>query len=468
MATLVENMVDFGVKLNFERLPAEVAHEMKRTLLDSIGCALGGLSIEKGEQAAQLARDMGGPPEARVIGTGDRVSAFAAVFANGELINALDYDAIISPPGHVQPYVIPVPLALAEKEGASGKSLVCALAAAHEVSARFGRAMADARDVGPDGKISFPSVTGYSSTVFGGALAAGMILGLDTEKMAYALGIAGHIAPAQSMTKWAKTLPPTSDKYLLAGWICQAELLAVLLAEHGYTGDIEVLEGDYGFWRYMGSARWTPEFFDSLGEEWWIPRTTVYKPFPCCGMTQTVLDCLYHIVEENQLQPEEIERVDTYLDPHGAVLPMWQNKEVASALEAQMSVPYAVSLAVHHVKIGPEWQDLDTINDKRIISFMDKVSAAPHPEYEKMILEDPASRVGKVDVVARGRIFSEERRYRIGSPATEETRMTDGELVDKFKRNAARVLPSEKIEKLSDMILRLEDIDNVSYLARMW
>ena len=60
------------------------------------------------------------------------------------------------------------------------------------------------------------------------------------------------------------------------------------------------------------------------------------------------------------------------------------------------------------------------------------------------------------------------RRAETTTSETEETRMTDGELVDKFKHNAARVLPSEKIEKLSDMILRLEDIDDVSYLARMW
>lgn len=469
MGKHVQKLVDFATRLCFEELPEDVVHESKRILLDSIGCALAGLNIDKGRIAVQIAKDLDSASEVKIIGTGDKVSVFSAIFANGELITALDYDALISPPGHVSPYVIPSPLAVAEKTRSSGKSLICALAAAHEVSARFGRAMADVRDVSPGGKISFPPVTGYSSAIFGGTLATSMLFGLTPEKMAHALGLAGHIAPAQAMAKWVRTLPATTDKYLMAGWIGQAELLAVLLAERGYKGDIEVLEGDYGFWRYMGSARWTPEaLVNKLGEEWWIPRVTIYKPYPHCRISQTVLDCLKHLIEGNQFEPEEIERVNAYCDPHGAVLPMWSNKDIRSPLDAQMSVPYGVSCVVHRIKNGPEWQDLDTLRNEKIISFMDRVTVQAHPEFEKAIKEDPASRIGKAEIIARGKKYSEERRYRKGSPATPQTRMTDEELVNKFKHNAARFLTPEGIEKLPNMILRLEDVDDISDLAQLW
>ena len=211
MTTLVEQIVAFADRLRFEDLPPPVVGESKRLLLDSIGCAIAALGIDKGH--------MGGAAEATIFGTGTKVSMSAAAFANGELINTLDYDALISPPGHVAPYVIPAILATAEKRGASGRDLVRALAVSHEISARFGKAMADVRDVPPGEKISFPAVSGYSSSIFGGTLGTAMLAGLDRARSASALGLAGHIAPTQTMGKSVLTMPATTDKYVLAGWI---------------------------------------------------------------------------------------------------------------------------------------------------------------------------------------------------------------------------------------------------------
>ena len=53
--------------------------------------------------------------QATILGTREKVSTVGAGFANGELMNALDFDAIL-PPGHVSPYVLPG--ALAVQEGA--------------------------------------------------------------------------------------------------------------------------------------------------------------------------------------------------------------------------------------------------------------------------------------------------------------------------------------------------------------
>jgi 2-methylcitrate dehydratase PrpD len=255
MTTIVHQLVDVADAVRFEDLPSAVVSEAKRLLLDSIGCAVAALGTDKGRMAVQVATAMGGAPEARIFGVDGSVSASAAAFANGELINTLDYDALISPPGHVTPYVLPAIFAFAETHRSSGRDLIRALAIAHEVSARFGQSMGDVRDVAPGEKISFPAITGYSSSIFGGALGTAMIAHLDRDQAASALGLAGHIAPAQSMGKWVRTMPASTDKYVMAGWISQAEILAVNLAKAGYRGDVEVLEGEFGFWRYMGSGR---------------------------------------------------------------------------------------------------------------------------------------------------------------------------------------------------------------------
>ncbi len=305
MATALEKIADFGVNLHFEDLPREVVHESKRMLLDSIGCALAGLSIDKGKIAVEAAKKMGGPGEATIIGTGDAVSCFAAAFANGELMNALDYDVCIIPGGHVAPGILPAMLALAEKGGASGKSLISAMAAGNEISARFGYCLGYHRDpehLAKAKSVGFAEVSGYASQIFG-ALGSGMLLGLDSEEMTNALGLVGNIVPVQAQTKFFRTPPPAGmQKYCLMGWMNNTILVSVLLASCGYKSDAAVLEGDYGFWRFVGSYKWDPaRLLDKLGTEWLMLPITVYKPYPACRCLHTAMGCLRHIIKENKL-----------------------------------------------------------------------------------------------------------------------------------------------------------------------
>ena len=64
-----------------------------------------------------------------------------------------------------------------------------------------------------------------------------------------------------------KNVPPTTAKYLLAGWVSQAEITAAYLVRAGHRGDISILDGDWGFWRYAGSSRWDADsVVAALGE----------------------------------------------------------------------------------------------------------------------------------------------------------------------------------------------------------
>ncbi|KQV15011.1 hypothetical protein ASC97_31460 [Rhizobium sp. Root1203] len=467
MGILVERLVSFAYGTAFDQLPGEVVSESRRLLLDSIGCALAAVSGEKGRRAIAVARTMTGPAEVTVFGTKEKMSAAAAVFANGELINALDYDSLITPPGHVVPYVLPAIIGTAELKNRTGRELITAVAIAHEVSARFGKAMGYYRDVKPGEKIDFPAVSGFSSTIFGGTLGAAMLHGLDRQAAADALGLAGHIAPVQTLGKWGRTLPGSDDKYLLSGWIGQAELLAVIMAEQGYRGDVSVLEGEHGFWRFIGAGGWKPDALtDRLGSSWVFPQNTIYKPWPHCRNSNTVLDCLQHILAENHLQPDEIEKIDTYWDSHTATLPLWTTKTIETFSDAQMSTAYAVSMVVHGVEIGPKWYEKETLQNARYLAFLEKVVLNPHPQFEEALLEDPQSRIGRVEVSARGRKFVEERKYRRGSPATPATRMSDDDLAGKFRQNAETVISPVAIDRAIEMLLNLQDVGDVSEMCR--
>ena len=62
MKSITQELLDFVMDTDFENLPEAVVHESKRIILDSMGCAVAGLSIDKGKISVALARRQGGPP----------------------------------------------------------------------------------------------------------------------------------------------------------------------------------------------------------------------------------------------------------------------------------------------------------------------------------------------------------------------------------------------------------------------
>ena len=65
--TLIE-LARFAATTEYADLPEPVVHEAKRTLLDSIGCALASASVDKGRMCIALSKRLGGAPESSILG----------------------------------------------------------------------------------------------------------------------------------------------------------------------------------------------------------------------------------------------------------------------------------------------------------------------------------------------------------------------------------------------------------------
>jgi hypothetical protein len=52
-----------------------------------------------------------------------------------------------------------------------------------------------------------------------------------------------------------------------------------------------------------------------------------------------------------------------------------------------------------------------------------------------------------------------------GDGFSEETRMSDEELQEKFRRNSYDVIDKAKIEKVIDMVFHIEDVSDITDLA---
>jgi len=466
MPTIVEQLAAFA-QVRYEDLPNHVVHESKRLLLDSIGAALAAIDSPKGRIGIEYGRMTGASGCATVIGTGDRLNIFGAAFANAELINALDMDAIL-PPGHVTPYVLPGALAVAEERGLSGKELIRAIAVSHEISWRIGKAMDYLRDT-KDGKIAAPQVYGYSSTVFGATAAIGLLQGQSVERLAHALGIAGAISPVNAQMAWFDHAPSSTIKYLLGGTLTQAAMTAAHMALLGHRGDLEVMDDRaVGYPRFIGTSRWAPDAItQGLGADWRFPSEVSYKPYAHCRILHALADVLIDLIRSHNIRPEEIDGIKVWVE--GIVeRPIWLNRKITDVLDAQFSIAHGIAIAAHCPPSARAWQDPALVFSPSVMQLMEKVTHEVHPDYVKLLTSHGASRPAKVELHARGIVFVGEKRYPKGSPSPDlSSTMTDEELVSKFRANAKGVIADAQAEELATVAFKLETVVNFAMLMRL-
>jgi len=467
-ATVVQQLADFTYRTRFSDLPDAVVKETKRIVLDSIGCALAATGEPKSRAGFDYARLIGGSnDDATVIGAAERLSIFGAAFANGESINALDMDAVL-PPGHVTPYVLPPILAIGESLGLSGKDIIASVAISHEIPNRVGKAMDYLRDV-KNGKVDTPPVIGYSCSIFGAVAAIGKLRGLSSKVLADAVGIAANISPVNSHRAWVEHTPSTTIKYLHAGVLTQSAFTASYMAEFGHRGDWQILDdAEFGYARFIGSKRWEKsKITEQLGDVWYFPKEMSYKPYPHCRILHALLDALTEIVETNDIQPHEIERIHAWVEGM-CEKPIWWNRRIEHVQDAQFSIAHGLAMGAHRVKPGKAWQDPKLVFSDSVMQLMDKVDHIVHPRYAELVVENPASRPGYIEVYARGQKFVGERRYPRGSNSVSEAgiEFSDAEIIAKFSHNADGVIPAGNIDAIVEKVMALDAIDDVRSLMR--
>ena len=123
-------------------IPPAVRHEATRSLVNWLGCALGGSRHEAVTIALNALQPFAGPPQAGVIGRRERLDSLHAALINGMSAHVLDFDDT-----HLRTLMHPsVPvasslLALAERRPLSGEDFLHAFVLGVEVECRVANAI---------------------------------------------------------------------------------------------------------------------------------------------------------------------------------------------------------------------------------------------------------------------------------------------------------------------------------------
>ena len=179
MDRTTELLSSYASDLTYQDLGPDVVHQVKRTLIDTIGCAIGGFHSEPARIARDLAGNITSVVPSRILGTNDHSSADMAGFANGVMVRYLDCNDSYFSLGSGHPSDV-IPAALAGPPGADGPALITAIALAYEVFCRLSDKVV-ASELGWDQGIF---------SVIAAACAAGKTLDLDREQMGHAISLA--------------------------------------------------------------------------------------------------------------------------------------------------------------------------------------------------------------------------------------------------------------------------------------
>ena len=85
-----------SLTVSYDDIPAAELHQAKRLLFDTLGCALASRDCAAAQAVVASLDDLGGRPEATVLGTGERTSALNAILANGAIVRFLDLNDVQS------------------------------------------------------------------------------------------------------------------------------------------------------------------------------------------------------------------------------------------------------------------------------------------------------------------------------------------------------------------------------------
>jgi 2-methylcitrate dehydratase PrpD len=436
-----KQLAKYLVTCPIEDIPDDVRHEARRSMLNYLGCALGGSHETAVDAAIQALGPYSGPATASVLGRGERLDPLHASLMNGISSHVHDYDDT-TPKNYIHPSA-PVASALfayASHSTVSGQDFMHAFILGFEAECRIGNAVYPAHyDVGWH-------ITGTAG-VFGAAAGIGRLLGLSTQQMIWSLGLAATQAAGlrEMFGSMAKSFHP--------GRSAQNGYAAALLAEAGFTSGEHSIEAPRGFAAVQATEYDLSKVTAGLGVDYDL-RANTYKPFPCGIVNHPAIDGCIQLHDEHRWSAGKIKQVRLRVAP--LVKDLCNKQQITKGLEGKFSVYHGSAVGLVRGKAGIQEYTDEAVADPEIKRIREGATADADPA----ITEDQVHITVELTDGTTIEKFIEQSLGNIHKP------MTDRQLDDKFRRQAVRALPTDRVERAIELCWQIDTLDDVNELIR--
>ena len=425
-------------------LPEQVVVECKHRILDTFGAMVSGSRMRPGELAVKYVQELGGTPQASVIGARFRTTTVNAALANAMCAHSDetdDFEPVTK--AHPGSSVVPAALAMGEYEGRSGQDLIRAVALGYDLACRLLMAL------GPDlVRGSHRSAEGTAST-FGALGAAASLAQLDEQGMRYAISYSAQ--QVSGLWSWVKDKDHIEKAFDFAGMGARNGVTAVTMVQAGMTGVNDVLDGTNNLFIALSTDPKPEAMLDGLGSRFYVTETAI-KTYSVGYPIQSPLDAFLTLRKQYGLTPDNVRSIIVKIptDAEGIVGESAMPDVNCQHLVAVALVKGAVSFNDSH--------DVALMRDPRILAQRSKITVVP----DAALMDPAAPRGGIVQVTTTdGRTVEHFTRF---PPGTKENPLSTEAVSAKAHDLMAPVLGAARTEQLIDRINRLETLDNIRQL----
>lgn len=440
---------DFAADLRCDGLTSNATHTIRRILIDTLGCAMGGFDSAPATISRAVASRRTGTPAARILGSPIRSTPEAASFATAASIRYLDANDMYqgaAGAGHPSDMFGAI-IAAGDVAHATFGDIQLGMTIAYEV---FG-ALADkvyTRGLGWDqGVYIAPAV----------AAGAGKILGLTREQIGEAISIA---ATAYVPTRQSREGALAMWKGCATAAAAQGGLWAALLAGEGMTGPVAAYEGPRGIWEQV-----TGQFsLDTLpvDGQFTVERIS-HKRFPAEFHSQGPSAVIVEFRKQFELEDLEEVHVQIYNMAYGEIGSGPEKWDPQTRETADHSLPYLLAVAMRDGDITPASFTPERVADPALRPLMAKIRITENDEFTQRY---PAELNSQIDVRTKsGKQFSERLPYPRGHA---NNPLTDADIESKFRALSRAKIGEERCDKAIDLAWNLQANDCISPLLDLF
>ncbi|NVK20581.1 MAG: MmgE/PrpD family protein [Methylocystaceae bacterium] len=440
-----ENLIYFTKQLSWENLPSDVQHAAKRHFIDTLGVMIAGMQEDVSRKLADIYQNLDTNGAITLPGAKMSLNMLDAAMMGGTAAHGIELDDGYRQ-GSLHPGVTVIPslLPVAIERCVSGIALLEALVVGYECVTSLAQA-------------AHPRLRqrGFHPTsvlgVFASALATGRLLGLSSNQLQSAMGIAASSASGL----FAFLRGGTDVKRIHAGQAARSGLAAALFAETGIGGPANVLEGKDGFLQAYLQFENADKFNLSLPPEHDYRITDCYiKPYACCRHLQPAVDAVLNIMHTKNITPDSISRieVETYSIAAAHAFTLWEG-----FADAQLSFPYVLAVAALYGDVALKRFDQKTRTNAKVNQLANKVSIVSNDEMDSLY---PNARPARVTILTTsGKTLTNFAEEALGCKAYP---ISDIKLAQKFNSLTEPLLGKRKTEILLEQLWNIDLTGNVS------
>ncbi len=446
------------VKTRYEDLPPDVVEATKRSILDTLGVTVAASTLGQGcKEIVDLVKNSHASGQSSILGYGGRVPSWLAGFANGSMTHQLDYDDIRED-GRVHPgpsSVIPVFALAEERNDASGKDVLTAIAVGIDLISRLGRSIVLSKQ-GHATDWHLPLVLGF----YGAAAASGKILGLNEEQI---VNTFGHTLQQASGSMQYMYSPGSVFRGMRDGFSIKGGMLAALMAAKGLPATKESFEGKAGLFDLYFHGGYERKYLtDGLGTRY-EGNLTSYKPWPACRGTHPALDAMLQLLQENKLEEAQISAVDVRVSRMASfvVEPLEARRRPETIMDARLSVPFSLAVAIIRKKLVLADFTPEGLKDHAVLDMAQNITGRVAPELGDNLMSSVVEIKTKT-----GQSYTKLVDIPYGHP---DRPLAKADLIGKFRdcvSHSAKSVPSEKVERIIKMVDSLEEVQDPREIIR--